>query len=206
MQATRRRANEVNAYEKMVKHPDLVIIAGSGSPSDKAGFLVSAKTLCQASHILRALIHRCQARRPPTRRITLRLPNDEPRSLRIILSILHNRSEAVPLEPSITDLYYILLGVAKYNLSKIIRPWAPYWLTCARNADPSENAVLLFIAWQLGDAHLVLSQMNHWIKHAIETKDGLATRHGQPFSRRPVVAEMDACSESLHDRSPGLQP
>jgi hypothetical protein len=206
MPATRCHGEEVNNYEKMAMHPDLVIIAGSGRPSDKAGFLVSANTLCQASHILRALVHRCRARRPPARRIILRLPNDEPRSFRIILSILHNRSEAVPLEPSITDLYYILLSVAKYNLSKTIRPWAPYWLTCARIADPSENAVLLFIAWQLGDANLVLSQMHHGIKHAIDTKDGLATRHGQPFSRRPVVAEMDVCRESPHDRSPGLQP
>ncbi|KAI1817312.1 hypothetical protein GGS20DRAFT_61339 [Poronia punctata] len=87
------------------------------------------------------------------------LPDDNPKTMEIILNIIHCRFQNVP-DPNkpldMESLYQITVLCDKYDLTALLRPWAQSWTTGIRKNDLLEAPWLewertAWISWVLGD-------------------------------------------------------
>jgi hypothetical protein len=97
------------------------------------------------------------------------LPEDNPAVMAIILNIIHSRFELLtPFDVQIPlpQLYELAVLTDKYDLTRVIRPWAnswlrplndqypPGWIAYKRDV-PTHLDRQLWIAWELGDEVLL---------------------------------------------------
>lgn len=93
---------------------------------------------------------------------TVKLPEDNPTAIALLLNIVHSRFDKVPgyKDPlNVRDLYEISVLTDKYNITYTLQPWAKGWLPSvhrsAKRIDESLQAQFrherLWISWVLGD-------------------------------------------------------
>ncbi|KAK1851174.1 nuclear pore protein-like protein [Colletotrichum chrysophilum] len=81
------------------------------------------------------------------------LPEDLPSAMFLVLSIIHGCFEHVPTSLSQIELCQTLVATEKYDMTKIVRPWATAWFAPYKNISKvSGNEILLWISWELGYA------------------------------------------------------
>lgn len=102
------------------------------------------------------------------------LPDDHPGAMTTILNIIHSHFEKVPPvegKHAVEVLYELCVLSDKYDLGKVLRPWAKTWLQPLRN-EYSPGWMLeggtgfdwtlhkkLWVAWELGDQFLLESTL-----------------------------------------------
>ncbi|KAI1495170.1 hypothetical protein F5X96DRAFT_675998 [Biscogniauxia mediterranea] len=93
------------------------------------------------------------------------LPDDNPESMEILLSIVHDQYEPYLTSDSpisVSDLYELCVLTDKYGMTHVLRPWAKGWAKAMSppvmwdiwhefNYKTDEYRRRLWIAWELGD-------------------------------------------------------
>ncbi|KAI0861661.1 hypothetical protein F4860DRAFT_475817 [Xylaria cubensis] len=93
---------------------------------------------------------------------TVKLPEDNPTAMGLLLNITHGRFDVVPSYEdllSIRDLYDISVVTDKYDMTHVLQPWARGWLRSALCSTQLTGESLreqycherLWISWVLGD-------------------------------------------------------
>ncbi|KAK9416573.1 hypothetical protein SUNI508_09679 [Seiridium unicorne] len=142
------------------------------------------------------------------------LPEDDPGAMTIILNIIHSRFENLPIDEDMNSsrLYELTVLTDKYDLTKVLRPWAKRWLRPLHALYPqgwmrSQTRILplfstdltkhLWIAWELGDENLLQNTLKDMILHdqfwssAIMVPSGLLdkVKATRAYIARDILAE-----------------
>ncbi|ETS85243.1 hypothetical protein PFICI_03268 [Pestalotiopsis fici W106-1] len=151
-------------------------------------FVCESKTLSRASTIWKSMLYgpwgeSRGSSNPGQAEWIVELPDDKVEPMTTILNIIHSRFESLESlksRDSIPRLYELTVLSDKYDLAKVLRPWAKSWLqplrdqyasgwTLVRKTDyPWVLHKQLWIAWELGDQCLVentLKEMVFNLKH-----------------------------------------
>ncbi|KAF9873761.1 hypothetical protein CkaCkLH20_08871 [Colletotrichum karsti] len=128
---------------------DLVLKVGNGIAYE---FVVCSRTIARWSSVFRAMLFSGFAESEPTGSTWIvDLPEDQPSPLFIILSIAHGYFENVPKSLSQNHLYQVLVVTEKYDMTKILRPYAATWFEpYKRVGDIEGSEIRLWISWELG--------------------------------------------------------
>ncbi|KAK9799194.1 putative BTB domain-containing protein [Seiridium cardinale] len=151
-------------------------------------FVCESKTLSRASRVWRVMLygqHWKESRSsndPASGEWIVDLPEDDPGAMTIILNIIHSRFENFPIDEDINSsrLYELTVLTDKYDLTKVLRPWAKNWLRplhalypqgwmrSQTRIPPLFSTTLtkhLWIAWELGDRVLLQNTLKDMILH-----------------------------------------
>ncbi|KAJ2969301.1 hypothetical protein NUW58_g10021 [Xylaria curta] len=93
---------------------------------------------------------------------TIKLPEDNPTALALLLNIVHGRFDVVPSYEDllyIRDLYNVSVVTDKYDMTHILQPWARGWMRSTLCSTELTGGSLreqycqerLWISWELGD-------------------------------------------------------
>ncbi|KAK4188172.1 hypothetical protein QBC35DRAFT_531992 [Podospora australis] len=142
---------------------DLTLLVGpeDADEPDIFEFKVCAASLWRTSQIWKAMLFGPWLEsRPedPGQQWTVRLSSVKPIPLLVLLGIIHNKFEHVPMQLDVPSLNDVMMVVDYYDLAHSIRPLALAWSQAVRSdlRHPKfnlENFVALpNVAWALGDA------------------------------------------------------
>ncbi|KAI0377355.1 hypothetical protein F5Y04DRAFT_264440 [Hypomontagnella monticulosa] len=159
-----------------VTNPSKVIIDPDGDlhltvgESNPVTFLVCSKALARASLVWKKLLYggfaeSVQPDRASGEEWIVKLPEDDPKAIEILLDIIHCRFDRVPTSVALkpapavdralkwSDLYQLTVLTDKYDLTRSLEPWVGRWL---KTVPPSGLKADLFawITWELGDQPL----------------------------------------------------
>ncbi|ORY59288.1 uncharacterized protein BCR38DRAFT_67666 [Pseudomassariella vexata] len=163
------------ASRKIVLDPDgdLLLQVGESGCASATGehdlvtpvvFVSCSKSLSRASAVWKRLLYGgfAESRGAGSGNWEVQLPDDNIKAMTMVLAIIHGRFELLPpVDGSIglEDLYQLTVLTDKYDLTRLLRPWARSWLqnsqknkTATLGATPSERRI--WIAWELGDRQL----------------------------------------------------
>ncbi|KAF7534128.1 hypothetical protein G7054_g6491 [Neopestalotiopsis clavispora] len=141
-------------------------------------FVCESKTLSRASPVWKAMLYgpwkESRNQNSSQGEWVVELPDDHPGAMTTILNIIHSHFEKVPPvegKHAVEVLYELCVLSDKYDLGKVLRPWAKTWLQPLRN-EYSPGWMLeggtgfdwtlhkkLWVAWELGDQFLLESTL-----------------------------------------------
>ncbi|CAJ2504636.1 Uu.00g120300.m01.CDS01 [Anthostomella pinea] len=129
-----------------------------------ATFLVCSKALARASRAWKCLLYGGFLESKPAdgSQWTVRLPEDKPEPMTVVLHLIHGRFRHCPATDKITveQLYEIKVLTNKYGLTYRLRPWAQAWVRELKAEAKTRNLLsgflerCLWITWELGDEKL----------------------------------------------------
>lgn len=137
--------------------------------SEVSCFLVDSKTLARACPAWKAMLCGPYVEAKPSNCRTqwvVRLPDDNPKALRMFLEIIHGHLDELQL-PAIYDdplsvefMYEIAVLIDKYDLLHILQPYASIWTKFAqtfnyeRTYSQQDVERQLWISWVFGSRHM----------------------------------------------------
>lgn len=162
---------------------DLVLAIGKAPPQD---ILVDSTIICQSSRVFQKMLSGNFAEAKPLRgQWRVSLPADDAESVAIVMYIAHSRNERVPERPRQSLLHNILVVINKYEMAKILRPFAKKWCDSLVHADwkyglGSED--LVFMMWELGHGKMFceISLSIAW-NYPVDSNDDLVDANGRPL-------------------------
>ncbi|KAI0173108.1 hypothetical protein GGR52DRAFT_373243 [Hypoxylon sp. FL1284] len=167
---------------KLSNAPARVVIDAEGDlcltvgDRDAVTFVVSSQTVARACPVWEGLLfgdiaNPVQPGRDSNEKLNLNLPNDDPGPMKIILDIIHSRSDQVPIgvtesaalinmgrRMSFDNLYLLTVLTSKYDLTRHLNPWCGLWLldTTTNELLRRETEHLCWIYWELGYLQMFL--------------------------------------------------
>ncbi|KAF5495042.1 hypothetical protein CGCS363_v010131 [Colletotrichum siamense] len=134
-------------------HGDLTLKVGGNRSAYH--FLVCSRTLRRSSPVFEAMLFRGFAESKPADSAawTIQLPDDDPSVILLVLSIIHGHFQLVTRELKEYQLHEVLVVTEKYDMTKILNPWASTWFAPykERSLINSQNAFsLVWSSWELG--------------------------------------------------------
>ncbi|KAK4193210.1 hypothetical protein QBC35DRAFT_543089 [Podospora australis] len=142
---------------------DLLLIVGNptimspnvGSEEAAATFRVCSSALRRQSPVWKAMLFGPWKESKPTdgSEWIVKLPNDKLSAMKVLLAIVHGRFEDIPGPMSIFQLDDLVILLDKYDMFKIIRPWASKCklvISTKEQSDPAARAARIHIAWEFG--------------------------------------------------------
>ncbi|KAG6001005.1 hypothetical protein E4U21_004783 [Claviceps maximensis] len=176
---------------------DLILVVGIEPPRS---MIVDSRVLCRSSSVFsRMLKGPFVESQSDSQAWEVKLPDDNPQALLIVMDIIHNLYKHTPAEPTLDTLCHILSLTNKYDMAKSLRPVAYTWLKHAKRemTKPLQGReAYLFVAYELGDV-----QMFHQIALKIATEctvdregqmlavDGQSRLNDQEFVKRIYILD-----------------
>ncbi|KAK3314875.1 hypothetical protein B0H66DRAFT_535765 [Apodospora peruviana] len=115
---------------------DLRLVIGP----DKREFAVCSRSLSRASTVFKGILHGSST-----------CPEDDASAAEVLLNIAHARFDDVPRATSLSGLHDIFVFADKYDMTKLLRPWAQSWSPSAEQLqDSSDFLASIGVAAQLG--------------------------------------------------------
>ncbi|KAK8232572.1 hypothetical protein HDK77DRAFT_498648 [Phyllosticta capitalensis] len=105
----------------------------------------------------------------------IELPEDDPAALAVLLNIVHLRFDLVPDELGFALLLQITVLTDKYDITRLIRPWATSWFQAAQDIASTTKSGYeewLWIAWELGQKNTFETLAAHLIQTVHVDADG----------------------------------
>lgn len=176
---------------------DLCLVVGD---EDATAFVVCSKTVARASPVWKRLLfglfsESLQPSKDSGEEWTVRLPVDNPRSMRLVLNIIHSQFEEVPTSVTFFDygetgyitfeeLFQLTVLTDKYDLTRMLRPWASYWLRDIDERGPlaveyggeygaADMDCLCWVAWELGSEKILTKAIKEITRTYIKTEGSL---------------------------------
>lgn len=173
---------------------DLTLVIGQNSK--KRDFVVCSRTLSRASLVFKRMLNGnfLEARPTDGSPWVVNLPEDHPGVAKILLAIIHSRFDLAPAlgeRPPTKELYEVLVFTDKYDLTRLLRPWAQSWIPSADTFSKSTDYNrLLGIAWELGaESALEILARRMVSGFGIDLTNGqLLGYDGLPISDDPTMA------------------
>lgn len=154
---------------------DLTLIVGPV----KQHFLVCSHTLSRTSHVFNAMLYEpFRESRPKgdAEPWVVELPDDDENMAKVIFEIIHAKFADVPDKLGLCDLYGVLAFADKYDMLKVLRPWAQTWGTQFSRPPLHESKDIpttLAVASYLGSVSTVSILAGRLILKSSVNKDGL---------------------------------
>ena len=168
-------------------------------------YVVDSSTVSRSSPVWRKLLNGAfvESKRPDPdsgKEWMVELPDDDPKSMLIILNIIHGYfcevpeggRETMPLH----DLYRLTVLTDKYDLTLLLSPWAKTWVMHVNkrlDTSTTEDSALAFcclekclwVSWELGDEQMFRKAYIHLVLNTRMTAGHLVGRDpmSQLFSR-----------------------
>ncbi|KAI5922765.1 hypothetical protein F4810DRAFT_701641 [Camillea tinctor] len=128
-------------------------------------FVVCSKSLARSAPFWKTLLYGgfFESKKPDSQDQdktdwVVKLPEDDPKSMELLLNIVHGRFEFVPEHEAripVDDLYNLCVLADKYDMVHMLRPWARGWSKTVHNrrmfSNYTEHCKLLWISWVFGD-------------------------------------------------------
>lgn len=126
-------------------------------------FVVCSRTLARSSPVWSAMIYgpfaESEANTERQDEWIINLPEDKSQPMLVILNIIHGRFGLIPTNLPAVQFHEILVLADKYAMQKKVNPWASEWHESAQASSQGGRPYILYIAWQLGDVHLVREEL-----------------------------------------------
>ncbi|KAH0438212.1 hypothetical protein CcaCcLH18_03479 [Colletotrichum camelliae] len=137
-------------------HGDLTLKVGGDKIAHE--FVVCSRTLGRGSPVFQAMLFSGFAEsKPADGAWIVQLPDDLPSPMLIVLHIIHGHFEHIPQALEQHELYQLLVVTEKYDMTKILRPWASKWFDpYKKTTSVNGNQSLLWISWELGHEEVFL--------------------------------------------------
>lgn len=107
-------------------------------------FVCCSKTLSRASKVWKTMLYgpwkESRDASGNQGEWVVELPDDKPKPMATMLNIMHSRFENLPVigaQSTLEELYELAVLSDKYDLAKMLRPWASSWLQPLRVKYPS---------------------------------------------------------------------
>lgn len=156
---------------------DLNLDVGEGRTAQR--FIVCSRTLSRASKVFKAMLYGQFLEAQSTnkeREWVVALPADDPKSLATLLYIVHGNFNQVPSTVTRDELFQITVLTDKYYMTEVLRPWVQAWIdplaSDSRPMGQEGDAVLLWIAWEIGHHDLFEKTLGHLQETCIIDDDG----------------------------------
>ncbi|KAJ4996044.1 hypothetical protein K4K48_009125 [Colletotrichum sp. SAR 10_66] len=132
-------------------------------------FVVCSRTLGRSSAVFQAMLFGGFAESKPAHAAwTVQIPEDLPSPTFLVLSIIHGYFEHIPGALTLDQLYLVLVTTEKYDMTKILRPWASIWFdSYKKTSSTANNDMLLWISWELGQTDVFCRLVNDLVLMAI---------------------------------------
>ncbi|KAL8405018.1 hypothetical protein RB594_009776 [Gaeumannomyces avenae] len=144
-------------YKAFDDRGDLQLLVGVAP--DQYKFIVCSRALSRASPVFSTMLNGpWTEKQPVSGDWVVELPDDDPTSLRRVLTIIHGRFREVPDTIPLEDLHRLCICVDKYDITEYLRPWAKAWcLSMESKMDSSieNSARIAWVAWVLGNRDLL---------------------------------------------------
>jgi hypothetical protein len=130
---------------------------------DNIECVVCPRALSRASPVFKNMLYGgFKESKPSKGEWVVKLPEDDPQALFLVLHIVHGQYDKVPKTLPEQKLYAVTVLTDKYDLTSSLRPWATHWLEhlkgTTRDTGLDTVAWRIWIAWELGDANLFKAQ------------------------------------------------
>ncbi|KAM7185918.1 hypothetical protein V8F33_012107 [Rhypophila sp. PSN 637] len=130
-------------------------IRGPGDEDAPGEYLVCSRTLSRASMVFNKMLNGPFLEGRPKdgsgSKWVVRLPEDNPSASTVVLAIIHSQFDLLPYNMTPRELYYVLIFTDKYDMTRILQPWAARWMPSSRSFRESIDVLpLIAISWQLG--------------------------------------------------------
>lgn len=140
---------------------DLQLLVGTEGP-DQARFIVCSRALSRLSPVFKSMLAASPAERCPEGirdAWTVKLPEDDPESVRIALALAHGSLHKVPRHMSLDSLYRLCTCIDRYDISEALKPWVSGWCAGDKSQRSAETgaearAKELWISWVLGNSEM----------------------------------------------------
>ncbi|OTA99379.1 hypothetical protein M426DRAFT_325179 [Hypoxylon sp. CI-4A] len=194
---------------RIVIDPDGELCLAVGE-CDTVTFVVCPKALARASPVWKKLLYggfaeSIQPEKGSGEEWIVKLPEDDPKTMEIVLNIIHCRFDRVPTSVrqlmllsdnggfiNIYTLYHLTVLTDKYDLSRILQPWASRWVRDLPDADPTNPTAqrimdglaqkLLWISWELGDDQIFKQAATYLTLRCDPIEGSLSLSTGTLFS------------------------
>ncbi|KAF6840382.1 nuclear pore protein-like protein [Colletotrichum musicola] len=115
-------------------------------------FVVCSRTVARWSSVFSAMLFGGFAEsRPKSDGWRVLLPEDEVAPVFLAFKLIHGSHENTPKTLERDELYQLLVVTEKYDMTRILRPWAATWFEPYKNTSSIEgNEIVMWIAWELG--------------------------------------------------------
>jgi len=190
------------------KHGDLTLEVGPGLTS----FKVSSAALRRASPVFGAMLFGPWSESKPSNgstsgdnvQWTVRLPDDEPAAMLVVLAIAHAVFRLVPDRLSGNEIFDILVVAHKYDMVELIRPWAKdFSFVLRKDTDDRLSRAEDYLpgllqdmscAWVMGEEKIFVERVWALIRHLNRDAE-LSVDHGDNEPQNPAdvlrLDEMD---------------
>ncbi|KAK3985188.1 hypothetical protein QBC44DRAFT_251133 [Cladorrhinum sp. PSN332] len=140
---------------------DLTLVVGPNSRE----FLVCSRALSRGSPVFKRMLNGgFKESRPASGPWIVTLPEDGDKAAEIMLYLMHASVHCVPDTLSLPDLHRVMVFSDKYDLTRYFRLWIEKWMPDRSILfDCPDYSIALGIAWELGDADMVLRLRNRMI-------------------------------------------
>ncbi|KAI1100778.1 hypothetical protein F4804DRAFT_317893 [Jackrogersella minutella] len=159
-------------------------------------FVVCPRTLARASPVWKKLLYGgfAESVRPNDgNEWVIELPEDNPKAMEVFLNIIHSYFDKIPASvhfpkgpipagaTSFKDLYRLAVLTDKYDLTRLLQPWARGWVKDIETYDPfntnkwhdeGDMALLPWVAWEFGCEALFRKAVKYLCLHCITDPNG----------------------------------
>lgn len=145
-------------------------------------YVVDSSTVSRSSPVWKKLLNGAfaESKRPNPdsgKEWMVELPDDNPKSMLIILNIIHSCFSKVPVggkgAMTLRDMYRLTILTDKYDLTPLLVPWAKTWMVSIRDTanrvSERNHPILcgfercLWVSWELGDEQLFRKAYIHLV-------------------------------------------
>ncbi|KAK2007157.1 hypothetical protein LZ32DRAFT_594269 [Colletotrichum eremochloae] len=118
-------------------------------------FVVCSRALARWSSVLCAMLFSGFAESRPGDKAPwiIEMPEDSVSPMFLVLSIIHGHFQHISEKLDQHDLYQLLVVTEKYDMTRILKPWASSWFrpyTLSHTPLSKGKEINLWIAWELG--------------------------------------------------------
>lgn len=188
---------------------DLRLRVGSKTGGDVQDFVVCSRTMGRSSPVWKAMLFSgYKESRPTEREWVVSLPEEEPKALLTVLNIIHGRFAEVPKNPSLGQLYRILVLTHRYDMVQKVQPWAASWsvlVTSLAEKGKGGVALLTFVAWELGQEQIFRSLIDNLVvvcsvdsEGRLTTPKGLCLDNFDHFGPSDLAGKSDLVFITQH--------
>ncbi|KAI8266386.1 hypothetical protein K4K58_009981 [Colletotrichum sp. SAR11_239] len=198
-------------------HGDLTLKVGGNRSAYH--FLVCSRTLRRSSPVFKAMLFNGFAESKPADSAawTIQLPDDDPSVILLVLSIIHGHFQLVTRELKEYQLHEVLVVTEKYDMTKILNPWASTWFAPykERSLINSQNAFsLVWSSWELGHKEafsrfargIMLQQPVNVEGELVTDEITLSRLSDSPFLQPPGLLEIQAMTIDLPEEHKECNP
>ncbi|KAK4139190.1 uncharacterized protein C8A04DRAFT_33339 [Dichotomopilus funicola] len=139
------------ATEKVIDpRGDLVLVIGTEVCDEPTRFRVCSRAMGRACRPWETMLFGGYAEaKPASGEWVVRLPEDDPKAMKLLLLIVHAEFEKLPKRPSLDQLLNLVQVADKYDLLGKLQPWASSWEVDVLDADEDNMVGCIYAAWKL---------------------------------------------------------